>query len=119
MGMKHAFLFLSGLFAIISITIAADAPHGRYYAELESFKKASESRLMFDEDAHQGLAKIQRDIITYKNLTSFQRFVRSIFFALDVVMVTPETMPLLYTYIDDICKKTCIATPSKIGRAHV
>lgn len=92
--------------------VATDRPYGRYYAELEALKKSSETQLMFNEDAHQGLAGIQRDITTYKNLTSFQRFVRSIFLALDVVMVTPETMPLLYSYVDDICKKASIATPS-------
>lgn len=110
--MKSVSLLLSGLFAINCVIIATDSPHGRYYAELEALKKASETQLMFNEDAHQGLAEIQRDITTYKNLTSFQRFVRSIFLALDVVMITPETMPLLYSYIDGICKKADIATPS-------
>jgi len=109
---KYFSLLISGVFAINGVMIAADMSHGRYYAELEALKKSSETQLMFNEDAHQGLAGIQRDITTYKNLTSFQRLVRSIFLALDVVMVTPETMPLLYSYVDDICKKASIATPS-------
>jgi Zn-dependent protease with chaperone function len=86
--------------------------HGVYYSELEALKNAPETKLMFDEDAHQGLAEIQRDMLVYQNLTKFQRFVRSIFLALDVVIVTPETMPRLYNYIDDICKEAGIKTPT-------
>jgi Zn-dependent protease with chaperone function len=110
--MKMSNFFLSLVFAISSnVAILADN-HGVYYSELEAFKEASETKLMFDEDAHQGLAEIQRDMLVCQNLTSFQRFVRSAFLGLDVVIVTPETMPRLYEYIDGICKKAGIQTPT-------
>ncbi|HLC07507.1 MAG TPA: M48 family metalloprotease [Candidatus Babeliales bacterium] len=97
-----------------SVALAAEVAdnHGIYYVELEAFKKAPETKMIFDEDAHSGLSKIQRDTVTYKHLTRFQRFVRILFFMLDVVVVTPETMPLLYAYVDGICKKARIATPT-------
>src|SRR5438552_16662438 len=97
--MKSASFFLYaiiGLLQIIpSITVTADN-HGVYYHELEMLKNAPETKLLFDEDAHQGLAEIQRDLIVCKNLTVFQRAVRCFFLALDVVIVTPDTMPQLY-----------------------
>ncbi len=106
-------IFLSGLLAIHCLAGAEDTSnHGRYYAELEAFKKAPVTKLMFDEDIHPALAEIQRDMIICKNLTSFQRIVRSLFLMLDVVIVTPETMPLLYGYVDDICKKADIPVPT-------
>jgi len=110
--MKMSTVFLSTLIALsCNIAIVADN-HGVYYSELEAFKNAPETKLMFDEDAHPMLGEIERDIITCKNLTYFQRFVRLLFLALDVVIVTPETMPFLYEYVDGICKKAEIQTPT-------
>jgi Zn-dependent protease with chaperone function len=113
--MKFFSVFVSAMITalqVVSLVAEVSTHHGIYYQELKALKTVPVTKLMFDEDAHQGLATIQRDIITYKNLTGFQRFVRDAFLALDVVMVTPETMPLLYTYVDNICKKAAIATPS-------
>lgn len=113
--MKFSRIFLSGIILLLQsmvlVCVAADN-HGIYYAELEAFKNAPVTKLMFDEDAHVGLSEIQRDIITYKKLTNFQRFVRADFLALDVIIVTPEIMPHLYEYVDGICKKACIITPT-------
>lgn len=107
-------VFLSSIIVLTqSVVISAESTdhHGVYYNELEVLKKTPATKMMFDRDAHQGLAEIQRDILTYKNLTYFQRLVRSFFLDLDVVIVIPETMPLLYAYVDGICKKADIATP--------
>jgi Zn-dependent protease with chaperone function len=106
-------IFLSGLLAIHCLMGAEDTSnHGRYYAELQALKESHDTKIMFDKDAHQGLATIERDIITRKNLTQFQRFTRGLFLLLDAVLVTPETMPLLYEYVDGICKKANITTPT-------
>ena len=86
--------------------------HGIYYSELKAYKKDPATQEMFDEYAHSGLAKIQSDITIYKNLTFFQRFVRSAFLSQDVILVTPETLPKLYEYVDSICKKADIVTPA-------
>ncbi len=117
--MKLYSVFLSGLLAVGSLSIAEDAPvHGRYYAELQALKDTPETKLMFDEDAHQGLAGIERDIIIRKDLTQFQRFVRGLFLMCDVVLVTPETMPLLHGYVEDVCKKANMVTPTVFITRH-
>jgi len=113
--MKFFSIYLFGMIMvshIVSLTAEIGHNHGVYYDELKALKTAPVTKLMFDEDAHSSLSEIQRDIIICKNLTAFQRFVRSVFLALDVIVVTPETMPLLYSYVDDICKKADIATPT-------
>lgn len=104
-------VLLSGLL-IASHFSSFAGNHGVYYSELKAFKKAAATKEMFDKDAHQGLSKIQRDITTFKNLGFFQRFVRSLFLMFDVVVVTPETMPKLYEYVDGICQKAEIETPT-------
>jgi Zn-dependent protease with chaperone function len=98
--------------------MASAGNHGVYYSELKAYKKAPASKEMFDEWAHSGLAKIQRDITTHKNLTFFQRFIRSAFLGLDVILVTPETLPKLYEYVDGICQKANIATPTIFVTRH-
>ena len=102
---------LSGLLITSHMMVSA-GNHGIYYSELKALKKASATKEMFDEDAHFGLATIQRDIAIYKNLTGFQRFVRDTFLKFDVIIVTPETLPKLYEYVDGICKKAQIVTPT-------
>ncbi len=113
--MKFFQILLSGMVVLFQVPfIAAETTnnHGVYYQELKTFKKSPQTKEIFDEDAHYGLSTIQSDIITFKNLTYFQRMVRAAFLALDVVVVTPETMPLLYSYVDGICKKAHIETPT-------
>jgi Zn-dependent protease with chaperone function len=110
-------VMLSGLL-ITSHFMGFAGNHGVYYAELEAYKQSPEAKQMFDEDAHLVLATIQRDIAIYKNLTSFQRFVRSAFLGLDVVIVTPDTLPTLYGYVDGICKKAEIVTPTVFVTRH-
>jgi len=112
--MKISHVFLAAIVVLlhsVDLCAAETDNHGVYYSELKALKKAPETKLLFDEDAHQGLAAIQRDVTTYRNLTWVQRFIRSEFLNCDVVMVLPETMPLLYAYIDGVCKKAGIATP--------
>jgi Zn-dependent protease with chaperone function len=109
--MKLCRVLLSGLL-ITSSFILSTSNHGVYYTELKALKKAPATKQIFDEDAHFELSRIQCDITIYKNLTSFQRFVRGAFLSLDVIIVTPETLPRLYEYVDGICKNAHIATPT-------
>ena len=109
--MKLFSILVSGLL-VSSQFISSTSNHGVYYNELKTLKKAPVTKLMFDEDAHSGLSKIQRDILIDKELSFFQRLIRGIFLSCDVVIVTPETMPILYAYVDDICKKADITTPA-------
>jgi Zn-dependent protease with chaperone function len=108
---KVSKVFLSGLF-IASSFVSATSNHGVYYSELKAFKKAAATKEMFDEDAHPELARIQRDTLICSNLTFIQRFVRSGLFELDLVLVTPHTLPKLYEYVDGVCKKAHIVTPT-------
>lgn len=103
---------------VASLTAVSADTHGVYYHELKSLKADPETRIMFDKDAHQGLSQIQRDLIMFKNMTDFQQFVNTLFLALDVVVVTHETMPLLYSYVDSICVKAGIATPTVFITRH-
>jgi Zn-dependent protease with chaperone function len=109
--MKFCKVLLSGLL-ITSSFISSANNHGVYYTELKALKNAPSTKQIFDEDAHFELSRIQCDVTIYKNLTPFQRFVRSAFLSLDVIVVAPETLPKLYEYVDGICKKANIATPT-------
>ena len=110
-------IVLSGLLVTSHVMVFA-GNHGVYYSELKAYKKDPATKEMFDEWAHSGLAKIQRDINTHKNLTFFQRFIRSAFLGLDVILVAPETLPKLYEYVDGICHKADIATPTIFVTRH-
>ena len=68
--------------------------------------------------AHSGLSAIHRDILIDKELSLFQRIIRGLFLIFDVVIVTPETMPKLYAYVDGICDKAQIATPTIFVPRH-
>lgn len=101
-------IFLLGMFLLIS-DHAVDA-HETYYQEFKTF--STERKTIFDQHADAGMSAIQRDIENYKELSQFQRLVRFIFFLFDVVVITPKTMPTLYSYIDTMCKTQDIQTPT-------
>jgi Zn-dependent protease with chaperone function len=101
-------LYLASLFFMSSALNA----HDLYYQEFKAFTAMPDYKIIFDKDAHQGMSGIQQDIENCKALSPFQRLVRSIFFTLDVVVITPETMPLLYSYVDTMCKKHALKTPT-------
>lgn len=83
-----------------------------YRQEFKAFETNPHYRAIFDEDAHVGLKDIQADVENYKQLSFLQRCVRFAFLGLEVVVVTPETMPMLYGFIDTICKEQRIKTPT-------
>ncbi len=109
--MKLCRVLLSGLL-ITSSFISSASSHGIYYTELEVLRNAPSTKQIFDEDAHSGLSKIHCDILTDKELSFFQRLIRGAFLGCDVVIVTSETMPVLYAYVDGICQKAEIVTPT-------
>ena len=70
--MKFFPVFLSGIIILSqSVALAAEVAdnHGIYYVELEAFKKAPETKMIFDEDAHSGLSNL---LITIACLGAFQ-----------------------------------------------
>lgn len=83
-----------------------------YVEEFKAFKNSADYQLIFKKDANLALQIIERDIENCKHLSWFQRFVRSTFLSFDAIVVSPKTMPKLYAYIDSICKKAEIKTPT-------
>lgn len=106
---RYSFLLFSVVFS--SHLMGVSGGHGVYYQELKGLKVNQQTKVMFDKDANQALSMIQRDMITIKELSWFQRFVRSGLLELDVVVVTEEIMPKLYGYVKDVCKHGHMSMP--------
>lgn len=83
-----------------------------YQEELKAFETSEKYKVVFSEDAPLGLPSINRDIQNYKALTPVQRMLRFIFFFFQPIVVNTETMPVLYNYVDGLCKKNSIETPT-------
>ena len=83
-----------------------------YQEELKAFETSEKYKVIFSEDAPLGLPSINRDIENYKALTQMQRMLRFIFFFFEPIVVNTETMPILYNYVDSLCKKNNIETPT-------
>ena len=106
-------LLLAGLLLCASWGVASYAQDTcEYKQELNAFETNPRYKDIFDEEIHSSLQSIQTDIETYKQISFFQRAIRFMFFTLDVVVVTPVTMPRLYSFIDAICKDKGIETPT-------
>lgn len=84
-----------------------------YIEELNNFKNSPDYQLIFkdNQDTHPLLQVTERNLVNYKQLSSLQRLIYSAFLALDTIVITPDTMPQLYAFIDDICAKAKIKTP--------
>ena len=54
----------------------------------------------------------KEELENFKELTYWQRLARFEILALDTIVVTADTMPKLYVYIDTMCKKAGIKTPT-------
>lgn len=107
-------LLLLGLFfysAFYSLANFAESTY-EYKKEFEIFKNSPRYEAVFNEDAPRILSNLQAMIETDKQLSWFQRFVRSIFFRFQPVAISIKTMPKLYAYIDTICEKHNITTPT-------
>lgn len=83
-----------------------------YREEFKAFETNPRYRAIFDEDAHSSVKDIQADVENYKELSLFQRMVRFVFFGLEVVVATSETMPKLHGFVEAICKDQAIKAPS-------
>jgi len=83
-----------------------------YREELEALKISRAFKNVFkEEDMSPALRSIQKDVENYKEITLSQRLVRFVFMSLDVIVVTPKTMPKLYAYTQEVCKKAEIPMP--------
>jgi len=83
-----------------------------YRQEFLSFKKSDPYKLIFDRYLNSPVKNIQRDIENYKKIRLYQRLIRTIFLAQNSIVITQETMPKFYVYIDRMCKEHNIKTPT-------
>ena len=109
--MKLQIFLLSTLFTL-SHLMSASVNQGVYYGELKALKARPDSKMIFDKDADGDLRKIHRDIPIYKNLSFFHQLIRRGCLGFDVIIVTYDTMPSLYGYIESICKLANVAVPT-------
>jgi Zn-dependent protease with chaperone function len=102
--------------SLLTLTFIATTAFGEststYRQEFEAFKKSPRYEAIFNEDAPGALSSIQARIENDTQLTRFNRFVRFIFLLLDPIVISPKTMPTLYAYVDAMCKKQSITTPT-------
>lgn len=103
----YALVLITTIFLSINLS-ATDV----YRQEFKAFKKTQKYKAMFDHDAYIAVKLIRRNIQNFSQLNLFQRFIRWAFLSCDAVVITPETMPQLYNYIDNLCKKHSIDTPT-------
>jgi Zn-dependent protease with chaperone function len=99
---------------------AAHAKHAKtpepnndiYKQEFRTFEKLPNYKAVFDEEAHADIKSIQRDIENFKELSLLQRLMRFNFLGMDVMVVTPNFMPSLYAYVDNVCQQNSMQTPT-------
>lgn len=96
---------------IFTSLMQAETSQNIYIEELTAFKTSPDYQLIFNEDANPILQGIERDIENCQHLSWLQRLIRSTFLSQDVIVVTPKTMPKLYSYIETLCKTSEIKTP--------
>jgi len=95
-------LFLLIILSGFSVGYASDV----YKKEFELFKQKHE--LAFDKRANPDLRALERYIHNYKQ---HGIFFNKLFIYLGCIAVTPDSMPILYSYIDTICKKERMKIP--------
>ncbi len=83
----------------------------KYWQEFKQFKENPSYNLVFDRDAVTAVKAIAKDLQNAKQVGFLSRFMRPVISMVDGVVVTAETMPMLYGYIDTLCKNNNIATP--------
>jgi|GEM_PF-2237769 len=85
----------------------------RYKDELKHYIENPKQKELFarDPDIATDLVYIQRDVHNYQHSTFLQRLINGEIFACDVIIVTPETLPQLYGYIESICTTHGITMP--------
>ncbi|BDC35163.1 hypothetical protein Noda2021_11210 [Candidatus Dependentiae bacterium Noda2021] len=93
-------------------SITAQENNKQYLQELKAFKKSASHQAIFKyHDTWPSIRQLQCDIHNYKEVSFIHRFLLNVFFSLDTIIVTKDTMPQLFSYIDAICKAQNIKTP--------
>lgn len=106
-------LLLAGLMVIGGSAYAADSADQTYKQEFAELKKSPDFENLFDEDLNQISHEFERKIQIYKAVPNkWQRFTCGIFLSQDAIAITPEMMPELYAFIENLAQKSGIPTPT-------
>ncbi len=106
--------FALGLILSLAISLSINAgvmSAGVYKQEYKALKEGS-YKFIFDKYVNGSLKDIQRDIHNYGELSYGERWHRTLFLAIGGLVITSETMPKLYGYVDTMCKEQKIKTPT-------
>ncbi len=102
---------VSCLFSMVALVSPLFVHAGDIYKqELATLKVKSETKYIFNKKTEPCFADLHKNIQNCKELSIVQRLVRYPFLT-DGVVVTAETMPVLYGYVDALCKEHNVATP--------
>ncbi len=107
-----SFLCLVGLLLSSSMVNGKEKSESSYCKELHALKINPKYHAIFDADMPLLIPDIYRDIHNYKQLPFLQRLSRFLFLAEDVIVVTAETMPKLYGFIETTCNQQSMAVPT-------
>lgn len=80
--------------------------------EFKAFKQSPEYERMFASGANPDVKHLRKDLEIFKSLSLSQRIIRFAFMFYDIIIVTPQTMPKFYGFVDNLCKKNGIETPT-------
>lgn len=111
MKIRNLLLCIAVIFSAATHVQAAEVIS--YKQELENLKQNPSYKHYFDKEVNQISHQIERRMQLYKAVPSkWQRFTLSMFTDHDVIVVTPELMPNLYAFIEEVAQKAGIPTPT-------
>lgn len=108
---KLSFLYLCMITLCIS-TYQTQAHTYIYRQELEECMHSPKYKAIFNKDMPESIKCLQRNIEIYKKVGFWERLIKCVFISLDVMLVTPESLPKLYAYIEGICKQEDMKVPT-------
>jgi Zn-dependent protease with chaperone function len=91
------------------IVPSAALANNKYWQEFKQFRESASHKLVFDRESP--VSGIARSAQNAKEVGILDRAIRPVIGALDGVVITSKDMPVLYGYIDDLCKKNRVDTP--------
>lgn len=111
MKIRNSILSLAFLFAGSALADKAEAQI--YCQEFKEVKENPKFENLFDEDVNSISHNFERKIQIYKAVPSkWQRFTCWMFLANDTIVITPEMMPKLYAFVEDLAQKSGMPTPT-------
>ncbi|GMU18873.1 MAG: hypothetical protein AMXMBFR12_00650 [Candidatus Babeliales bacterium] len=116
MKIRNLVLAISVLFSGIANAQEITAPEVTktqvYKAEFALIKENLDFKNLFDKELNLISHEFERKIHNFKYIKSeWERYLCSYFLGQDAIVITPEMMPKLYEFIENLAKKSGISTP--------